>query len=146
MPLIGLLAVSRSNVQQLIEAGLMDDCVNIIKDPTVDEDIGREAMETLIKFTSITLWFSKCLTCFSDHPKAKQELIKPGFVKSIIDLIEQRIKDKNSVLAGLKIISSILSTNEGFELLKSDSLGTKVIVKVLENYPEDKAMNTVKTY
>ena len=30
----------------------MDDCVNIIKDPSVDEDISRAAMETLIKFTS----------------------------------------------------------------------------------------------
>jgi len=132
MPLIGYLAASRSNVQHLIEAGLMDDCVNIIKDPTVDEDISREAMETLIKFTN--------------HPKAKQELIKPGFVKSIIDLIEQRIKDKNTVIAGLKIISSILSTNEGYDLLKTESFGLKIIVKVLENYPEDKAVNSVAAY
>lgn len=81
---------------------------------------------------------------YLDHPKAKQELIKPGFVKSIIDLIEQRIKDKNTVIAGLKIISSILSTNEGYDLLKTESFGLKIIVKVLENYPEDKAVNSVK--
>ncbi len=56
MPLIGLLAASRANIQHLIEAGLMDDCVNIIKDPTADEDISREAMETLLKFTS-TFYF-----------------------------------------------------------------------------------------
>jgi len=129
MPLIGYLAGSRASVQQLIEAGLMDDCVNIIRDPSVDEDVSRAAMETLIKFTS--------------HPKAKQELIKPGFVKSIIDLIEQRIKDKNTVLAGLRILSSVLSINEGYELLKTDSLGTKIIVKVLENHPEDRAINNV---
>jgi len=59
MQFVGLLATSRANVQQLIEAGLMDDCVIIIKDPSVEEDISREAMETLIKFTSIFSMFSK---------------------------------------------------------------------------------------
>ena len=52
LPLIGHLAGSRANVQHLIEAGLMEDCVNIIKDPTVEEDISNEAMEALLKFTS----------------------------------------------------------------------------------------------
>ncbi len=77
------------------------------------------------------------------HPKAKQELIKPAFVKSIIDLIDQRIKDKSTVLAGGKILSSILSTNEGLELLKEGAVGTKIIVKVLENHPEDRALSAV---
>jgi len=64
-------------------------------------------------------------------------------VKSIIDLIEQRIKDKNTVLAGLRILLSVLSINEGYELLKADSLGTKIIVKVLENHPEDRSIANV---
>lgn len=50
MPLIAQLAASRSNVQCLIEAGLMQDCVDIIKDPKISQETSREAVETLLRF------------------------------------------------------------------------------------------------
>jgi len=81
MPLIGYLAASRSNVQHLIEAGLMDDCVNIIKDPTVDEDISREAMETLIKFTSIFISFQINLYLLFRSSKSKTRTHKTRICK-----------------------------------------------------------------